>query len=153
MWFQKGEERVEAKKAGQRRFLGLRKNGFCIGIVVCLVLSVLFSGIFRFLSASLRQSGANFTAHQNEIYWLYMNNYLLYRDLYNLETGENLAYEDLYLEGLSAKIQEFNNLGATENEEAPEYKKMCAVWELTDRFFEILEAGYPFLNQYFENHF
>lgn len=67
-------------------------TGFCISLVAALGYSTLYS-TFR---QEAFQTG-NVVASDNNITAFYGNNYVLYRDLYNVENGTNASYGEIYL--------------------------------------------------------
>lgn len=67
-------------------------TGFCISLVAALGYSTLYS-TFR---QEAFQTG-NVVASDDNITAFYGNNYVLYRDLYNVENGTNASYGEIYL--------------------------------------------------------
>ncbi|MCH5343882.1 MAG: HAMP domain-containing histidine kinase [Acetatifactor sp.] len=167
-------QKSETKRQGKRGIL--LKNWLTCGIVVCLICSAVFVGIYHLIADDLPEKSGMFSDNpyhqQSGINWLYASNYLLYKDLYNQENSNHLSYNELYLEGLTQRIEELEEeletYGWSSGEEIGEYgwssagtsvkfeelqlswQELSQIQNMLQEYFAALEESYNYLNQYFD---
>lgn len=96
--------RGEQSNGGEKR----SENGFStrawiwMGIAVSLIGSILFMSCYGIFKGRAESYSQNPIEENNNLKWLYQNNQVLYRDLYNLMNTTQLSYVDLYYPLVSA---------------------------------------------------
>ncbi len=88
----------EKEKVKGFRKLRREKPWLVRGLWVSLAVSVLFSSFYGVFNARASKYEISPIENLDNIAWLYQNCYLLYRDLHNAQTEEELDYADVYLE-------------------------------------------------------
>ncbi len=69
-----------------------------MGLALCAVCAVILQNFYGVFRTNAEKNMSNPIENTGNIFWLYQNCYLLYRDLYNAQHNEQISYMDLYLE-------------------------------------------------------
>lgn len=140
-------------------------NWIWMGIVVSLVFSLIFIACYELFESRAAVYTENYTEEDDNLSWLYENNQVLYRDLYNLLNNTDLGYTDLYYplseemknydpdsyyeEAVDESTGEYSDSSETvvvNDEKTQEYYQVRAALESVTSYFEELEHRFSELN-------
>lgn len=101
-FFKKKKRRGEVPVEGAFHGRGERKKGrrrwwIFRGMLVSFTGALIFSSFYGVFRSGAEKYMENPLEGSENIFWLYQNCYLLYRDLYNVRQGEQLGYGDIFL--------------------------------------------------------
>lgn len=154
--------RGAVKKSG-----GHGKNGSWIrwGILVSAVLALFLFCTYGFFRDRAEESASSPLEEYGNIAWLYQNCYMLYRDLYNAQTGEQKNYKELYIqpkekyewileadawdESIESFEERFESVENTSDVEQVDYYTLKEGVQGIENFFGELESNYSALNNNF----
>ncbi|MCM1044886.1 MAG: HAMP domain-containing histidine kinase [Candidatus Gastranaerophilales bacterium] len=115
-------------------------NWITCGLAVSLLCAVIFTSQYDSFGKRMEEdySGDPKVIAQTGMKWLYRNNYLLYRDLYNMQNDGYVSYSELYLQ----KLLEYG-------EQVWDSQLLTAVNNFQSQF-EYMDQSYSDLNLYFD---
>lgn len=97
--FGKGKKQEDIKEPAGRLGRFRKNRPWCFwGITVSLVSAVIFSSFYGIFRSNAEKYMDSPLESYNNVSWLYQICYLLYRDLCNFQSSEQLDYMDVYLE-------------------------------------------------------
>lgn len=154
--------RGAVKKSG-----GHGKNGSWIlwGILVSAALALFMFCTYGFFRDRAEESASSPLEEYGNIAWLYQDCYMLYRDLYNAQTGEQKNYKELYIqprekyewileadawdESIESFEERLESVKSTSDTEQTDYYSLKQGVQEMEEFFRELESNYSALNNNF----
>lgn len=141
-----------------------RKNGAWIywGLLVSAALALSLFCMYGFFRDRAEEIASSSLEEYDSIAWLYQNCFLLYRDLYNAQTGGQKNYKELYIqpkegyewileadawdETIDEFTERYESIENTSGEEVFDYYTLRqGIWEM-EEFFRGLESNFSALN-------
>lgn len=141
-----------------------RKNGAWIywGLLVSAALALVLFCMYGFFRDRAEETASSSLEEYSNITWLYQNCFLLYRDLYNAQTGEQNNYKELYVQlkegyewileadAWDETVDEFTDryesiINTSDGEVSDYYTLRQGIWGM-EEFFRGLENNFSALN-------
>lgn len=162
-----GTMEMSRKRGTVKKSGGHGKNGSWIrwGILVSAVLALFLFCTYGFFRDRAEESASSPLEEYGNIAWLYQDCYMLYRDLYNAQTGEQKNYKELYIqpkekyewileadawdESIESFEERFESVENTSDMEQTDYYTLKQGVQGIEEYFRELESNYSALNNNF----
>lgn len=143
--YQTQKELPVKKHRKKRHIQGGQNNWIWMGMVLSLVFSMIFVACYGIFQTQAEINSINTIESESNLQWLYQNNQVLYRDLYNMQNNTNLNYSELYYPA-KEEINNFDvNLFRGQEEDDVVLEEQ---YELYDQYSSLQEA-YTGIENYF----
>lgn len=119
------------------------------GILISLVAAIGFMSLYGSFQRRANSYTNNPVESEDNIYWLYSNNQLLYRDLYNLQNETQKDYISLYYK-LSDELADIDPVKAQEFENGVA-EEMQAEQEAAYQIYDMVQSGLSEIREYFQS--
>jgi len=127
-----------------------------VGIVVSLAAAIIFVACYGLFQNKAAAGSENQVESQDNVAWLYRNNQLLYRDLYNKMNGGNISYTDLYYPLMEIEAENSGIMMQDTSAEEAELIEEEELWNLSqvlsyvEEYYNRLELDFSQLSNVYD---